>query len=197
MRSGKHLYPRNEPVSQLTALRPLSIIPFGIKALYPNRCYLNNDNNADHLLFSTIRKHSFLSFGKVDIYLFLCIVRPCVCQKGTLCFASRPTTLQLAWNPFSEIQKAYFNLFFYIAYSEWTLASPQRTRVREKTPPNFALSFPNPQSDRKGTVDLCKVSRYVSGGMICIRGGWKNCVLRPGLALNVTVFCEVMPCILV
>jgi len=45
MRSCKHLYPCNEPVSQLTALRPLSIIPFGIKALYPNRCYLNNYNN--------------------------------------------------------------------------------------------------------------------------------------------------------
>jgi len=91
MRSGKHLYLRNA----LTALRPLSIIPFGIKALYPNRCYPNNDNNADHLLFSTIRKHSFLSFGKVDIYLFLCIVRPCVPER-TLCFSFRPTTLQLA-----------------------------------------------------------------------------------------------------
>jgi hypothetical protein len=61
-----------------------------------------------------------------------------MCARNELCFASRPTSLQLA---FSEIQEAYFNLFFYIAYIEWTLAGPQRTRVREKTPPNFTL-FP-------------------------------------------------------
>ena len=81
MRSGKHLYLRNAPVSQLTALRPLSIIPFGIKALYPNRCYPNNDNNADHLLFSTIRKHSFLSFGKVDIYIFISLYCTSLCAR--------------------------------------------------------------------------------------------------------------------
>ena len=107
MRSGKHLYPRNEPVSQLTALRPLSIIPFGIKALYPNRCYLNNGNNADHLLFSTIRKHSFLSFGKVDIYLFLCIVSPCVPERNPLlCLSPHYTSIGM-----KSIQPDTGNLF--------------------------------------------------------------------------------------
>jgi hypothetical protein len=73
--SKKFLCPCCRLVSQPT---PLSFIPFSIKALYPDHCYLNNGNNADHLLFSTTRKHFplfSLSFGNVDIYFFRRIVR--------------------------------------------------------------------------------------------------------------------------
>ena len=176
MRSGKHLCPRNEPVSQ-----PASQLAHRDQASFPlfrsvlkhftrTAVTLTTTTMRDHLLFSTIRKHSFLSFGKVDIYLFLCIVRPCVQERNC---ASSLAPLHINWHKiysarYRKLISIYFSTSLTVNGHLLVLRGPGRERKHPQISPSSLLNL---QSDRKGTADLCKVVRFICRGMIHIRGG--------------------------